>query len=98
MTWTAVIRPRARLQISEAADWYDSRSPGRGDDFLRSLEETIEAICRNPYQLQILRGDLRRAVLHTFPYLLIYAASEREVTVLRCVHARRHPRVRLGEG
>lgn len=98
MTWAAIIRPRARLQIAEAVDWYDSQSPGRGDDFLRSLEETIEAICRNPYQFQTLRGDLRRAVLRRFPYLVIYAASEHEVTVLRCVHARRHPRAWLGEG
>lgn len=98
MTWTAIIRPRARLQIAEAADWYDSQSSGRGDDFLRSFQETIEVICRNPYQFQVLRGELRRVVLRRFPYIVIYAVSESEVTVLRCVHSRRHPRTWLNEG
>ena len=97
MTWAPIIRPRARLQIAEAADWYDSQSPGRGDDFLHAVQGTIEAVCRNPYQFQIMRGELRRAVLRRFPYLLIYAIAEHEVTVLRCVHARRHPRTWLGQ-
>jgi plasmid stabilization system protein ParE len=75
--------------MAEAVDWYDSQSPGRGDDFLDSVENAIEAICRNPYQ--ILRGDLRRAVLRRFPYLIIYSVSQSEVIVLRCIHARRDP-------
>jgi toxin ParE1/3/4 len=92
MSWRPAIRPRARLQIAEATDWYDNQSPGRGDDFLRSLQDTIESICRNPYQYQVLRGELRRALLRRFPYLIIYAVSGDEVTVLRCVHTHRDPR------
>jgi len=97
MNWNPIIRPRARLQIAEAIDWYDSQIPGRGDDFLRSFEGTIESICRNPYQYQVLRGDLRRAVLRRFPYLIIYAVAGDEVIVLRCVHAHRDPRRWLGQ-
>ncbi|MGD0023740.1 MAG: type II toxin-antitoxin system RelE/ParE family toxin [Xanthobacteraceae bacterium] len=97
MNWKPIIRPRARLQIAEATDWYDSQTPGRGDDFLRLIEDTIESVCRNPYQYQVLRGDLRRAVLRRFPYLIIYAVSEDEVIVLRCVHAHRDPRRWLSE-
>jgi plasmid stabilization system protein ParE len=97
MTWNPVIRPRARLQIADAADWYDRETPGRGDEFLRSLHDTIDSICRNPYQYQVLRGELRRAVLHKFPYLIIYAVSGEEVTVLRCVHGRSDPRRWLGQ-
>lgn len=79
MNWKPVIRPRARLQIAEATDWYDSQAPGRGDDFLHSFQDAIEAISRNPYQYQVLRGDLQRAVMRRFPYLIIYAVSEDEV-------------------
>jgi plasmid stabilization system protein ParE len=92
MNWKPTIRPRARLQIAEAIDWYDSQEPGRGDDFLGSLQDTIESICHNPHQYQVLRGDLRRAVLRRFPYLVIYGVVDDEVIVLRCVHAHRDPR------
>jgi plasmid stabilization system protein ParE len=92
MNWELIIRPRARLQIAEAIDWYDTQAAGRGDDFLNAIEEGINSIGRNPYQYQALRGELRRAVLRRFPYLIIYAISRDEVVVLRCVHARRDPR------
>jgi plasmid stabilization system protein ParE len=78
--------------MAEAVDWHDSQSPGRGDDFLDSVEDAIEAICRNPHQYQVLRGDLRRALLHRFPYLIIYSVFQSEVILLRCVHAHRDPR------
>jgi hypothetical protein len=52
----------------------------------------LEAIANNPHQYQILRGDLRRAIVRPFPYLIVYAISEREVIVFRCVHARRDQR------
>jgi toxin ParE1/3/4 len=67
MNWKPIARPRARLQIADATNWYDSQTPGRGDDFLRSFEDTIESICRNPFQYQVLRGDLRRAVPAQIP-------------------------------
>ena len=97
MNWELIIRPRARLQIAEAIDWYDTQAAGRGDDFLNAIEEVINSIGSNPYQYQVLRGELRRAVLRRFPYLIIYAISGDEVVVLRCVHARRDPRRSLSQ-
>jgi plasmid stabilization system protein ParE len=92
VSWKATIRPRARLQIADATDWYDSQSKGRGDDFLHAVEEAIDSICRNPYQYQTIDGDLRRVVIRRFHYLIIYAVSENEVIVLRCVHSHSNPR------
>ena len=92
MTWKLVVRPRARLQIAEAFDWYNSQAEGLADDFLRDVERSLEVIWHNPYQYQVLRGDLRRATLRRFPYMIVYAVVDDEVIVLRCVHGRRDPR------
>jgi plasmid stabilization system protein ParE len=92
MTWRLIVRPLARLQIAEAADWYDAQSRHLGDEFLQAVERRLEAIANNPHQYQLLRGDLRRAIVRPFPYLIVYAVSEPEVTVFRCVHARRDQR------
>jgi plasmid stabilization system protein ParE len=97
VNWQATIRPRARLQIAEASDWYDSQSTGRGDDFLHAVEEAIRSICRNPYQYQVIDDTLRRAVLRRFPYLIIYSVSGNEVIVLRCLHAHSDPQRWLGK-
>jgi toxin ParE1/3/4 len=92
MTWKLAVRPLARLQMAEAADWYDSQSRGLGDAFLRAAERTLEAICDNPYQYQVLRGDLRRATLRPFPYMFVYGLADNDIVVLRCLHGRRDPK------
>jgi plasmid stabilization system protein ParE len=69
-----------------------SHATGLGDDFLQAIEQRLETISNNPHQYQLLRGDLRRAIVRPFPYLIVYAISKDEVIVLRCVHARRDQR------
>jgi plasmid stabilization system protein ParE len=93
MTWRLVVRQRARLDLAEARDWYDERSPGRGEDFLRTLDEALRRIQENPLQYQLVRGALRRVLLRPYPYNVVYTVENNsEVIVLRCLHARRDPR------
>jgi plasmid stabilization system protein ParE len=91
MTWSLIVRPLARLQIAEAADWYDAQSRHLGDEFLQAVERRLEAIANNPHQYQLLRGDLRRAIDRPFP-TSSSMLSESEGIILRCVHARRDQR------
>jgi toxin ParE1/3/4 len=72
MTRRLVFRPRARLEIAEAFDWYEDQKRGLGDEFLRSVEAMLEMIGGNPEQYQTIRGDVRRTTLHDFsvPHLL----------------------------
>jgi plasmid stabilization system protein ParE len=92
MNRTVILRPEAEAELTEAIDWYESRGEGLGADFMRAVDAAMAAIERNPEQHQIVRGQVRRAVLRRFPYGLIYVASEHEITVLACFHGRRDPR------
>jgi plasmid stabilization system protein ParE len=92
MNRTVILRPEAEAELTEAIDWYESRGKGLGADFMRAVDAAMAAIERNPEQHQIVRGQVRRAVLRRFPYGLIYVASEHEITVLACFHGRRDPR------
>jgi plasmid stabilization system protein ParE len=47
---------------------------------------------RNPFQYSVVHGEKRRALLRRFPYALTYRASEDEVVILACLHARRDPK------
>ena len=91
MNRRVILRPQAEAELAEAIDWYESRGKGLGADFMRAVDAAIAAIGRNPDQYQIVKGQVRRAVLRRFPYSLIYVASEHEVTVLACFHGRRNP-------
>src|SRR5262245_19282881 len=93
MSWTLRIRPRARLEILEAAGWYAEQGSRVVDNFTKALDATLHRIRENPLQYQVVHGELRRAGLDRFPYAVIYTVMDRQVIILGCVHGRRHPRV-----
>jgi plasmid stabilization system protein ParE len=91
MTRTLIVEPEAEVEIAEAASWYEARSPGRGLEFLRAVEGSLEVVQRNPYEYQATYRDVRRAPVKRFPYGLMYVATEQEIVVVACIHGRRNP-------
>ncbi len=50
MVETVLYTPEAALDVAEAYDWYESREPGLGEDFLRSVEACVLMLqCHPPY-------------------------------------------------
>jgi plasmid stabilization system protein ParE len=87
-----VVRDAAEADITEAARWYEQRSPGLGTEFLRAVDVTLTEIVRMPKRYPVVRGEARRALLRRFPYAVFFVASPDLVSVLACMHARRDPR------
>lgn len=77
--------------IREASKWYDSIKSGLGDDFLLSLEASVNHIQRNPLQYQIRYGKVRRVLLQRFPYQVIFVVNEQLIGVLGVIHTNRDP-------
>lgn len=84
-------RPEAAAELVEAIDWYQTRGPGLGAEFLRSLDAALAVIERNPLAYPIVFGSARRAVMRRFPYSLIYESSGDQILVVACIHGRRDP-------
>jgi len=87
-----VVRDAAEADITEAARWYEHRSPGLGTEFLRAVDVTLTEIVRMPERYPVVRGEARRALLRRFPYAVFFVATPDLVSVLACMHARRDPR------
>ena len=62
-----IVRPLAESDIDDAARWYEERQPGLGLRFLDALDQLCERIRAAPMQFPVVRADLRRALLQTFP-------------------------------
>jgi len=85
------VRPEAQTDIREAARWYEDREPGVGLRFLRELRSSLQHINDNPLRFPIIEDDVRRALLHKFPYS-IYFVSERDVvSVVAVLHQHQRP-------
>ena len=61
MTRRLIIRPQAQTDVEEASEWYETRRPGLGDDFLRETRSVLDEIREHPFKFPQVYKDARRA-------------------------------------
>lgn len=86
------IRPEAEADIADAFAWYEERVPDLGSQFLDRLDDTLDAIVLNPRQFPLIHREVRRALLHRFPYQVFFLDTKGRIIVLAVFHAKRNPR------
>jgi plasmid stabilization system protein ParE len=86
-----VVRPLAEADLEQAANWYDEEQAGLGSRFLSDVDQVFERIRERPQQFPAVSGDIRRALLHTFPYAVYFRETDETIRVLAVLHLRRRP-------
>lgn len=81
----------AQIELDEAIEYYNLKSPGLGYKFLLEALNTLERIQRFPYAWHPFDKDVRRCQLHRFPYGIIYQKLEDEVLIIAIAHLHRKP-------
>ena len=90
------IRPEAESDIADAVDWYESRVPGLGSEFLLVLDALFNSILRNHQIYQEVYRNVRRALTRRFPYSVFFIVEENRIVVLSVFHVKRSPRIWMG--
>ncbi len=84
--------PAVEGELAAARDFYESRVPGLGRDFVDEFERQVLKIAANPGRYMILERDVRRALMRRFPYLIYFRQPRPDVIRITVVkYARRHP-------
>jgi plasmid stabilization system protein ParE len=86
--------------IAASYDWFESREPGLGEEFLRCVEARVLTIQRHPDLYPAATGTFRRALIRRFPYEIFYEATKSTLTIYSVFHCSQDPekwRHRLGE-
>ena len=60
--------PDAEEDVVDSYDWYESREPGLGEDFLRSIEACLSIMQRHPCLFPVALDEFRHAPIHLFPF------------------------------
>ena len=86
----------AENEGNDAAAWYDEHQAGLGEDFLAQVQRAYASIRSNPISLPRLEyysgeHEVRRCLMHQFPYLVIYVCRPDETVVVAIAHTRRKP-------
>ncbi len=85
------IKPKAEADLESAKHWLNDQRDGLGEEFLDAVEVAFGRILATPDMHQIIRADVRRAVIRRFRYLVFYRVKPDRVTVLAVLDGRRDP-------
>jgi plasmid stabilization system protein ParE len=88
-----VIRPEAAGDIEDAYNWYERARTGLGEEFLAAVREGLDSAIAHPEQFPLEHRGVRRALLRTFPYSLLYRVEPEAILLIAVFHAKRDPRV-----
>ncbi len=88
---SVVILADAEADIKDAYQWYETQRKGLGESFLLCIEEALSRVSRTPKIYAVVHKDIRRTLIHRFPFGIFYIESERSIIVLAVLHARRNP-------
>jgi plasmid stabilization system protein ParE len=91
-----IVRPLAEADLEDAARRYEGERAGLAGRFLSDVDRTFARIRERPLQFPTIGSEVRRALLHTFPYAVYFRASDETVVVLAVLHLRRNPKVWRG--
>jgi toxin ParE2 len=87
-----VIGAAAKRELDEAIAWYDAQLPGLGKRFAQEVHATVSRIVAFPRLHAELDKGIRRALIKTFPYGVIYAGSSKLIEIIAIAHMHRRPR------
>ena len=81
----------AQEEMLSAAAYYEAQAPGLGGGFLQKVDAAIRDISEHPERWPVIRSQVRRRLVHRFPYGVFYRVDPEEVVILAVADLRRRP-------
>jgi plasmid stabilization system protein ParE len=91
MAVSLVIAPEAGEDVVEGYSWYEEKRVGLGEEFLSSVDASMEAIRRFPEMCPVVHESYRRGLVRRFPYAVYYEQVGDVVTVYSVFHTAQDP-------
>jgi plasmid stabilization system protein ParE len=81
----------AEEEMTEASLFYETASPGLGNDFLDDVQRVVDSLREHPYLGREVDRNLRRMLLHRFPFSLVYSVEVDAILIVAVAHYGRRP-------
>lgn len=83
--------PEADEEFVEAVAYYEESDYGLGIDFLREVYSTIRNAIDYPTMWPSVEDEVRRCLVHRFPYGVLYSIEPDGIFILAVMHLHRDP-------
>ena len=91
LNYTIHVRRSAELDIADAQIWYEEQQIGLAAKFHHELSTVFARLTESPLIYPVVYRNIRRVVLHRFPFLIWYQIEGENVIVLACTHGKADP-------
>jgi plasmid stabilization system protein ParE len=81
----------AKLELQDAVAYYELELSGLGKRFKEDVKKAILRIVEYPNAWSIERNEVRKCLLHTFPYKILYSIEEDHILIIAVAHQHRKP-------
>lgn len=83
---------QASDEFAAAVRWYEERHRGLGAEFFDAVTATMTLIEARP-EIGMATGshELRRVLVHRFPYQVVYRLTPAEIVIVAIGHLKRRP-------
>ncbi|NEO29623.1 MAG: type II toxin-antitoxin system RelE/ParE family toxin [Symploca sp. SIO3C6] len=71
-----VFYPEALNEYSKAVRYYAEQRVDLAQSFINAVEDAIYRLKESPNRYPIIEGDLRRCLIGTFPYGILYSLEQ----------------------
>jgi toxin ParE1/3/4 len=91
MSRRLIVRPEAETDLGEIVRWYEEKQAGLGWQFAEEAHHALRRALNNPlaYRLMRRQPQVRRILIHRFPYRIFYVLREDALVVFAVIHGKR---------
>ena len=86
-----IFHPEASDEMFESARFFDEKSAGLGSDFISAIQESTRRITQFPQSGPIEKWNIRKCLVHGFPFTLLYEVSQDLIFIVAVMHQHRRP-------
>jgi len=92
MTIDLRLRPESEQDLADAAVWYEDQRDEMGNQFLDEVLSVFSVISETPLMFPVVHRNIRRALIHRFPFGVYYRVESDGIVVVAVMHGSRDPR------
>ena len=93
MTQTLLFLPEVEDDAIRGYAWYETKSDGLGEEFLRMFYACAGDLLRNSLFYRKVYGEFRRCLLRRFPFAIYYRVNEETAVEYAILDCRRDPAI-----
>ena len=81
----------AERELEDSVRYYELEYSGLGKKFKDEVRKAVKRIVDYPVAWSIERGEVRKYLLHKFPYKILYSIESDHILVIAVAHQHRKP-------